>query len=99
MRFRTSLTSALFLMSCVAGAAEKAPAPAKPSDEYPLKTCVVSDEPLSPDAAVYTHREAGKPDRIIRFCCEGCIEDFKAAPAKFLKKLDDAAKAAPQKKA
>lgn len=73
-----------------------------PSDNYPLKTCVVSDEPLGSmgDSIVYMHREAGKPDREVRFCCEGCIEDFKADPAKFLKKLDAAAKtkSAPGKK-
>jgi hypothetical protein len=29
----------------------------------------------------------------VLFCCEGCIEDFKGDPAKFLAKLDAAAKA------
>ena len=37
------------------------------------------------------HRAAGKPDRVVFFCCEGCSDDFKADPAKFLKKLDEAA--------
>jgi hypothetical protein len=40
---------------------------------------------------------AGKPDRVIFLCCEGCIDDFKADPAKYLKKVDDAAKKAPGK--
>ena len=84
-------------------AADKAPAPAKQPDDYPLKTCVVSDEALGSmgESVVYVHKEAGKPDRVIRFCCEGCIDDFKAEPAKFLAKLDAAAKtkAAPAKKA
>lgn len=64
-------------------------------ENYPLKSCVVSDEPLGSmgDAIKYTHREAGKPDRLVLFCCEGCIEDFKGDPAKFLAKLDAAAKA------
>lgn len=61
---------------------------------YPLKTCLVSNEPLGSmgEAAGYIHRAAGKPDRVVFFCCEGCTDDFKADPAKFLKKVDDAAK-------
>jgi len=60
---------------------------------YPLKTCLVSNEALGSmgDAAGYIHRAAGKPDRVVFFCCEGCSDDFKADPAKFLKKLDEAA--------
>jgi hypothetical protein len=69
------------------------PAKAKADDKYPLKTCVVSDEALGDagDYISYVHQEPGKPDREIRFCCEGCIDDFKKEPAKYLKKLDDAA--------
>lgn len=73
-------------------------AEASPADDYPLKTCLVSDEALDGDFITYTHREPGKPDRDIRFCCEGCIDDFKGDPAKFLKKLD-AANAAARKRA
>ena len=62
----------------------------KANEEYPLKTCVVSDEPLPADFVAYTHREPGKPDRVVRLCCEGCIEDFRINPEKFLKKLDAA---------
>ncbi len=60
---------------------------------YPLKTCLVSDEPLGSmgEATPYIHRVAGKPDRVVFVCCEGCIDDFKGDPAKFLKKVDDAA--------
>jgi hypothetical protein len=67
-----------------------------PAKNYPLKTCLVSDEPLGSmgDAVAYTHKEAGKPDRVILVCCEGCIDDFRANPAKFLKKLDAAEAAA-----
>lgn len=50
------------------------------------------------DAIKYVHREAGKPDRLVLFCCEGCIEDFKGDPAKFLAKLDAAAKGRAGKK-
>ncbi len=67
---------------------------AKARASYPMKTCLVSDEPLGSmgDAVAYVHRAEGKPDRVIFVCCEGCIDDFKAEPAKFLKKVDDAAK-------
>lgn len=74
--------------------------PETAADAYPLQTCLVSDEPLGSmgDAVVYTHKEPGKPDRVVRFCCEGCIEDFRANPEKFLKKLDAAEAAAAKKK-
>ena len=43
------------------------------------------------EASGHIHRTAGKPDRVVFFCCAGCSDDFKADPAKFLKKLDEAA--------
>jgi len=60
---------------------------------YPLKTCLVSNEPLGSmgEAAGHIHRAPGQPDRVVFFCCEGCGEDFKASPAKFLAKVDAAA--------
>lgn len=102
------LPSVLALTFCIvasfAVAAEsKAPASKAKSDrsaeaEYPLKTCVVSGEPFTGgDFVTYTHKEAGKPDRVIRLCCEGCIEDFRINPEKFLEKLDDAQAAAKKK--
>jgi hypothetical protein len=68
---------------------------AKARASYPLKTCLVSDEKLGSmgEAAPYIHRATGQPDRVVFVCCEGCIDDFKAAPAKFLAKVDAAAKA------
>lgn len=63
---------------------------------YPLDTCVVSGEPLEGDMGGpidYMHKEAGQPDRLVRFCCKDCIEDFKKDPAQHLKKIDDAAMA------
>jgi hypothetical protein len=66
---------------------------------YPLKTCLVADEALGSmgDAVGYIHRAAGQPDRVVFVCCEGCIDDFKADPAKFLKKVDAAAAAKSKK--
>ena len=58
-------------------------AAAKP---YPLKTCVMSGEELG---------SMGDPivlivgDQQIKLCCDGCIEDLKADPAKALAKLKE----------
>jgi len=66
---------------------------AKARASYPLKTCLVSDENLGSmgDAVPYVHRASGQPERVVFVCCEGCIDDFKQDPAKFLKKVDAAA--------
>jgi hypothetical protein len=89
------LVGALLAAPALIHAAAPAPAPAKKGDTYPLKTCVVSGEALGSmgDFVNYVHKEPGKPDRVVRFCCEGCIDDFKKEPAKYLKKIDDAAAA------
>ncbi len=53
-------------------------------DNYPLKVCVVSGEPLG---------SMGEPvlvkhgDVTVKLCCDGCIEDFNAKPAEFAAKL------------
>jgi hypothetical protein len=109
MKLHRHLTASLVLASLAVGsfavAADKKATPAeaeliaKARAAYPLKTCLVSGEALGSmgDAAPYIHRVKGQPDRIVFVCCEGCIDDFKADPAKFLKKVDDAAKAAAKK--
>ena len=67
---------------------------AKARETYPLKVCVTSDEKLGSmgENAEFIYREPGKPDRLVMFCCEGCEEDFMKEPAKYLAKLDAAAK-------
>jgi hypothetical protein len=57
--------------------------------EYPLKTCVVSDEKLGEMGKPYVFKHEG---REIQLCCESCKKDFKKEPAKYLKKLDAAEK-------
>ena len=55
-------------------------------DNYPLKTCLVTDEELT---------SMGKPfvkvwnGTTIKLCCEGCMEDFEKEPKKFLAKLEN----------
>jgi hypothetical protein len=69
-----------------------APAPAQARKVYPLQTCIVSGEHLDAGQIVeYVHKEAGQPDRLVRLCCRKCLARFKADPAKYLKKLDEAA--------
>ena len=43
---------------------------AKARDNYPLKTCIVSDEALEnlSEATAHVHREAGKSERVIFVC-------------------------------
>ena len=87
------------LVLAVAGYAAEKKAPAKeevviPKD-YPTAVCIVSDEKLGEMGAPFEliHKEAGKPDRKVLLCCDHCAADFKADPAKYLAKLDEAAKA------
>ncbi|MBI2925162.1 MAG: TRASH domain-containing protein [Verrucomicrobia bacterium] len=57
---------------------------------YPLKTCIVTDEKLGGDMGdpyVFTHEE-----REVKLCCKSCLKDFKKAPAKFIKKIEEAEK-------
>jgi YHS domain-containing protein len=67
---------------------------AKARAAYPLKVCVTSDEKLGAmgENAEFIYREKGKADRLVVFCCEGCEDDFKKEPAKYLSKIDAAAK-------
>lgn len=79
----------------LAWAADEKKEPAA-KDTYPLDTCVVSGEKLGGmgEAVKYDHN-----GREVRFCCKGCIDKFKADPDKYLKKLDEAAKAKAEKDA
>ena len=63
---------------------EKADSKAKP---YPLKTCVVSGEKLGEmgDPYVFTH-----DGQEIKLCCKSCLKDFNKAPAKYMKKMQEA---------
>jgi hypothetical protein len=60
---------------------------------YPTNACIVSEDKLGEEGkpADFIYREAGKPDRLISFCCKDCAGDFRKDPAKYLKILDDAA--------
>jgi hypothetical protein len=87
----SGVAAAAALAFAVEGHDHAAQAPA--SDKYPLTTCIVSGDKLGEmgDPVKYTYKQAGKPDRVIEFCCKDCIKDFEKDPAKYLAKLDAAA--------
>lgn len=57
-------------------------------DVYPLETCVVSGEKLGGmgEPVDYVYK-----NRLVRFCCKGCVKSFEKDPAASLAKLDEAA--------
>lgn len=68
--------------------AEDTPAD-KTAQTTQVNVCIVSGEHLQPgDIVTYVHKEEGKSDRAIRFCCRKCLARFKANPETYLKKLD-----------
>jgi hypothetical protein len=78
---------------------DKSPAPdaawlEKAKADYPLKTCVVSDEQIGGsmgEGIDHVYKQDGKPDRLVRFCCKDCRKDFDKDPTKYLKLLDETA--------
>ncbi len=50
--------------------------------EYPLSTCVVGGDAFDDDAV-----EIVAGTQLVRLCCEGCVDDFKAEPQKYLEKI------------
>ena len=85
--FLTAAVGLFALVSCKPAADNAESGTAAASDNYPLKTCVVSGEPLGGmgEPVVYQHEGT-----TVKFCCENCIDDFKKDPAPYLKKLADA---------
>lgn len=58
---------------------------------YPLETCIVSGEKLGGMGKPFVFDYKGQE---IKLCCKSCKKDFDKDPAKYLKKLTEAAKAA-----
>ena len=71
-----------------------ADAPAAAAKPYPLKTCIISSEPLDghgePVSKVYEGQE-------VKFCCKPCIKKFDKDVAGNLKKIADKAAEKPAK--
>jgi hypothetical protein len=60
---------------------------------YPLETCVVSGDKFGGDMGPAL--DVVYEGRLVRLCCKGCIKNLEADPAKYLAKIDAAAKAKP----
>jgi YHS domain-containing protein len=88
---RIILTALFVLLLAVGGgtapliglAADKKSEKLKP---YTLKTCVVSGDKLGEMGAPFVYAYEG---REIKFCCKGCLKDFKKDPANYIKKVEE----------
>ncbi len=66
---------------------------AKAKADYPFATCVVSGDKLGGsmgETMEYVYRQPGQTDRLVRFCCSDCPDQFVKDPTKYLKLLDAA---------
>lgn len=67
---------------------------AKARAAYALDRCPVCGDKLDDKSPEYIYREAGHPDRLVRFCGDAeCVPAFSKEPEKYLRMVDDAAKA------
>lgn len=64
---------------------------AKQKPTYPLETCVVSGEKFGGEMGAPVDHVVG--NRLVRFCCKDCAEQFRKDPSTYLLKLDAARKA------
>jgi YHS domain-containing protein len=67
-----------------AAAPAAAATPAVAAKPYPLDVCIVAGEKLGSMGAPVVYVHEGQE---VKFCCKGCLPDFKKEPAKFLTKL------------
>jgi hypothetical protein len=82
----------LTLSSPAFAADQGTPGSAKAAKPYTLKTCIVSGEKLGGDMGdPFVFVQDGQQ---IKLCCKDCKPKFDKEPAKYLKKLADAEKAA-----
>ena len=63
-------------------------APSGVPKDYPLKTCVVSDEKLGEHGKVVKVTADGTD---VYLCCKDCTKDFNKDPQKYVKMVKDAA--------
>ena len=81
------LTLAVTALVSAARADTSTNAPAKPDQ---LTTCPVSGEKLGEMGKPYVFTYQGQE---VKLCCSGCKKDFDKDPAKYVKKIQDAAAA------
>lgn len=93
VRFVRTASVTLLLAGAISFGAAQTPSTGKKLRPYPLDTCLVSGEKLGSGGMkphVFTHE-----GREIKLCCKDCLKDFNKEPAKFIKKLEAAAKPYP----
>lgn len=56
-------------------------------DDYPMNTCIIAGGKLGSMGEPY---EIVVANRLVRFCCEGCVDKFMANPAKRIAAIDAA---------
>lgn len=61
------------------------------AEHYPLETCVVMEKSKLGGMGNPVEKIYG--NRLVRFCCESCVEPFEEEPAKYIARLDEAWKA------
>jgi YHS domain-containing protein len=98
MKTTKFITSTVLMATLLAGplatlAGDAKDEKAKP---YPLETCVVSGEKLGEMGKPFVFTYEGQE---VKMCCKSCKKDFDKEPAKYIKKIQDAEKAAADKKA
>jgi YHS domain-containing protein len=77
-----------FLALPLAGQAADTNSAATPPKPDKLTTCPVSGEKLDEMGKPYVFTYQGQE---VKLCCSGCKKDFDKDPAKYLKKIQDAA--------
>ena len=82
---------AVALLMAGAGWARAEEAVQTPAAKYPVDYCVVSGEKLGEMGETYVLQHEG---REVQLCCKKCAKKFLNDPAKYLSKLDAAAKEA-----
>jgi YHS domain-containing protein len=85
-RFKPLIVGILLVAFCAAPLAGFAADAKKKLKPYTLKTCVVSGDKLGEMGDPYLYEYEG---REIKFCCKGCVKDFKKDPAKYVKKIEE----------
>ncbi len=95
--FACAFVAVAALSAALAPLAPRTPAPAAGSDysgdPYPLETCPVSGEKLGKDAVTVVlegMKDAKLNGTQVKFCCPKCVEGFKADPAKYTGKMNEA---------
>jgi YHS domain-containing protein len=87
LKMLMAIALAVTALAFTARADNSTNAPVKPDQ---LTTCPVSGEKLDSMGKPYVFTYQGQE---VKLCCSGCKKDFDKDPAKYLKKIQDAAAA------